>query len=366
MVYVPDRRIIVCYYNHLAINLNKKTEIPMSVRNCFENAFLESSGDVTQNLLHWLKHLIPVDSTSICGSSVSTVDLLTRDGCAKSKFSLADGSKATGPIGKIEKTMKIQGNSIDVVVWVLVSLNVDMILGAHSFDQFGAVIDFPACQITFKTLPHIKPLKFALRRSQTPQLETAVRSVLPFTLPPHERVTVPGSLADLTYQGSKFDVGFATNTSHLLQLGIKVGWDIIDLRDDVIIGGKSMDNIVAITLENVTGDSKIIDPGTIIAMHRPCNSSNYHLINLVSEKGLQLELASRMGVCDALTAAYGSPVLPKIDSCDYHTATDLHEINELVDGADNQSTLVRVRNLITALKSGLVADPESSDNDPST
>ena len=95
-------------------------------------------------------------------------DKISRKDCARMKFSLADGSKASGPIGRIELPMEIQGRIVTVSAWVLATLNVDMIIGARTFDNLGAVIDFPNRCVHFRNISNIDPVTFVLRRSRTP------------------------------------------------------------------------------------------------------------------------------------------------------------------------------------------------------
>jgi hypothetical protein len=224
------------------------------------------------------------------------------------KFSLADGSRATGPLGRIVLPIVTQGKTILTNAWILPALNVDVIMGARTFDRLGALIDFDSRSITLRAISGLDPIPFLLRKTRLPRPEAEASALLPIRIAPLDRTSCPVSIPNAPKRGSSDDFGWATDTTFLLLKGVRVQMDLL----------QPLDGKTTITLENLTDKTIYLPAKTKIANYRPAKKRDYHLVNLLSREGI--ELANKLGICKDLTNLYvEEPPLDKdveeISSC---------------------------------------------------
>jgi len=246
------------------------------------NVLVDSGAFTSIVSLAWLKKTYPH----------SWNDMINTAGAARTKFSLADGSRATSPRGKArldfelgEETLKLSER-----FWVLEGLAHDVILGSNFLDSMGTTISYGKRSLIFDARPKMKPLPFKMSdRNKYWRRPARVRLKVQVTLQPGETQTIPvevdrEDLACLDKEERKF------GTLHTE--GKTLSWEVGAKAQCLAVGENTN---ATVSLTNHTTKVIKIEKQEVVAAFMPIDRKSVHVLGGQEDQIVRREEAKKSG-----------------------------------------------------------------------
>ena len=279
--------------------------IQQQTQRCVAEVLLDTGAFTCLVSLAWLQKTYPG----------TWKNMLNKEGATGTKFSLADGSRAKSPLGRVNLAFQLgtQDLKLSNNLWVLDGLAHDVILGSNFLDMMGTTISYGKRTLTFDAREGMTPIPFKMSdKNRYWRRPAQVRPKMRVTLQPGETQTVPVRTdgSDLRCLNEK-ERRFGT----LHTAGRTLSWEIGAKAQCLSIGEGSN---ATVSLTNHT--TKVLEIGTheVIAAFMPTDRRSLHVLG-----GAEDQLERRREATKARRMTIEPPVRTVWPAAEYQRITDI-------------------------------------------
>ena len=279
--------------------------IQQQTQRCVAEVLLDTGAFTCLVSLAWLQKTYPE----------TWKNMLNKEGATGTKFSLADGSRAKSPLGRVNLAFQLgtQDLKLSNNLWVLDGLAHDVILGSNFLDMMGTTISYGKRTLTFDAREGMTPIPFKMSdKNRYWRRPAQVRPKMRITLQPGETQTVPVRTdgSDLRCLNEK-ERRFGT----LHTAGRTLSWEIGAKAQCLSIGEGSN---ATVSLTNHT--TKVLEIGTheVIAAFMPTDRRSLHVLG-----GAEDQLERRREGTKSRRMTIEPPVRTVWPAAEYQRITDI-------------------------------------------